>query len=79
MNWNLGGFNPNYQEFVAKHPNKTLIGMWWSMNWRMIIIMFVLEIIIVFAFVFMAIAFSAGNAAHTPALNTNIPVGAATQ
>lgn len=45
--WNLGGMNPQYKDFVEKHPNKTMIGMAWALYWRFGVFFFILEIIFV--------------------------------
>lgn len=29
-----GGFNPKFRDFIISNPDKTLLGMFWSMYWR---------------------------------------------
>lgn len=52
--WNLGGLNPKYRDFIEKHPDATMIGMTWSLYWRLILIIFIVEIIFVAAFMIFA-------------------------
>lgn len=44
--WNLGGMNPTWKEFGEKHPDKTMIGMSWALQWRFMVLVLVLEIIL---------------------------------
>lgn len=43
--WNLGGLNPQYKEFVEKYPDKTMLGMAWSMQWRLMLLILAIEMI----------------------------------
>ena len=53
--WNLGGMNPEYKDFMEKHPDKTMIGLTWSMWWRFGILGFVCEIILFLAVIAIAL------------------------
>ncbi|MBX2866463.1 hypothetical protein KTR10_00665 [Candidatus Kaiserbacteria bacterium] len=44
--WNLGGLNPRFKDFVEKYPKKTMIGMSWSLYWRLALLIVVVEVII---------------------------------
>ncbi len=56
--WNLGGMNPNYKEFVEKHPEKTLLGMAWSQYWRFFVIIIVVELILLALFALVAFGYT---------------------
>lgn len=43
--WNLGGLNPKFKDFSERHPNKTMIGMAWSLYWRFALFFIALEIL----------------------------------
>lgn len=44
--WNLFGLNPEFKQFLDKHPDKTMIGLAWSMYWRFGIIILALELVL---------------------------------
>jgi len=48
--WNLGGMNPQFKDFAEKHPKKTMIGMAWSLYWRLTLLISVLQLIILGVF-----------------------------
>ena len=43
--WNLGGLNPKEKDFREQHPDKTMIGMAWAYQWRLMVLVFLCEII----------------------------------
>ena len=45
--WNFGGLNPRYRDFYEKYPDKTMIGMLWAMQWRFMLFLIALEIVVV--------------------------------
>ena len=53
--WNLGGMNPNFKEFMEKHPNKTVIGVGWASYWRLMILGIAFEIVILILFGFFGV------------------------
>jgi len=55
--WNLGGLNPKYKDFIDSHPDKTLIGMGWSMYWRFMIVVFVIEMFVFFCIMLFGVLF----------------------
>jgi hypothetical protein len=56
--WNLGGLNPNFKDFMEKHPDKTMIGTCWSLFWRLWLILFVFEIAVMLLLVVLGVGFS---------------------
>ena len=42
--------NPKYKEFMEKHPDKTMIGMAWAYYWRLMILVFILEALVLLLF-----------------------------
>lgn len=54
--WNLFGLNPNFKEFLEKHPNKSIVGIAWALQWRFLLVVLAIEIIFVaLAFIFGAV------------------------
>jgi hypothetical protein len=45
--WNLGGLNPHYKDFVEKHPDKTMIGLMWSLQWRFMVLVLLAEAVFI--------------------------------
>jgi hypothetical protein len=35
----MNKFNPKVEDFIKANPNKTLVGMAWSMYWRLWLVM----------------------------------------
>ena len=56
--WNLGGLNPQYKNFVEKYPEKTLIGMLWAMQWRIALLVIILEILFLVVIILVSAIFS---------------------
>ncbi len=44
--WNIFGLNPNFKEFLENHPDKTLIGVGWSIHWRLAVVALTIEMVI---------------------------------
>lgn len=44
-------FNPSLKEIEDRHPNISILGLWWSWYWRLIVLSFL------FCFLFIIIAF----------------------
>lgn len=42
--WNLGGMNPKFKDFVEQYPDKTMMGMGWSLYWRWMVLILAVEI-----------------------------------
>lgn len=59
--WNLGGLNPNFKEFADTHPDKTLMGMMWSMQWRLAILVVLIEATFFLIVIALAFLFSLGH------------------
>ena len=53
--WNLGGMNPQYKDFVDKHPDKTMIGMMWAFYWRLAVFFIMIEFVIIMLFFFIGL------------------------
>jgi len=41
MSKNLGGFNPDVNEFIDKKKDLTVIGLYWAGYWRLAVAIFV--------------------------------------
>ena len=71
--WNLGGLNPQYKDFLEKHPDKTMIGMLWALYWRFAILVIAIEILVIAAAIFLGVVFGRASV-HVPnASETVIP------
>ena len=57
MNWKLFGLNPNFKEFLEKYPNKTILGVAWSLQWRLLLLILLVEIVFVILFSALGIIF----------------------
>lgn len=43
--WRLFGMNPGFKEFIEKNPDTTMLGMAWAINWRLMILVFIVELV----------------------------------
>lgn len=57
MSWNLFGLNPTFKEFLEKHPDATMIGLCWSMYWRLGVLVMVLELLFFIAILLLPLFF----------------------
>lgn len=55
----MGGLNPEFKGFMEKHPDKTLLGLAWSLQWRFMLFVFALEILLVV--VVLLVSFAVGS------------------
>ena len=58
MNCHLFGLNPSFNDYMEKHPDKTMIGLSWALYWRLFAFILGIELLAFLAMLLLSLAIS---------------------